>query len=66
VAKANTYVINATDTEGETIIEGVRIVAMTERAAWTEALDHVLFLVSEKHKQGVLVGSLAQLQVTRL
>jgi hypothetical protein len=66
MAKANTYSITATDTDGESIFDGERITAMTEKAAWTEALKRAFLKVQEKHRQGYLVGSLATLSVTRL
>lgn len=66
MAKVNTYSITATDTEGETIMDGERLTAMTDKAAWAEALKRAFLKVNEKHRQGILAGALAELQVTRL
>jgi len=66
MAKSNTYVLHAIDTEGEKILDDERIVAMTDKAAWTEAVERAFLKVSERNRQGILGGMLAELSVTRL
>jgi hypothetical protein len=61
-----TYVITAIDTEGERIFDGERIMASHDKAAWIEAVKRAFLKTSEKHRQGFLVGSLAELSVTKV
>jgi hypothetical protein len=66
MAKANRYVIDAYDSEGEPILEGLHLTAMTDKAAWSEAVKRAFLKVSEQARQGYLVGRMERLEVTRL
>lgn len=65
MAKSNTYAIKAVDTDGETIYDD-RINAMSDKAAWDEAVKRAFLKTRAKHRQGVLAGSVAEITVTRL
>jgi hypothetical protein len=64
--KMNTYIIDATDTEGETVLDGYRIRAMTDKAAWAEGLKQAFLRISAQSRRGFLVGRLLKMEVTRL
>ena len=66
MGKDNTYIIKATDTDGEPIFYGERITARSDKAAWSEAVKRCFLVVNKKHREGLLAGSLLELSVTRL
>lgn len=66
MAKVNQYVFHATDTEGDTVLDGEYISSTTEKAAWSEALKRAFLKISAERRQGILRGSLAEMRVTRM
>jgi hypothetical protein len=65
MGKVNQYVFHASDTEGEMVLDGEYISSTTEKAAWSEALKRAFLKISADRRQGFLVGSLAEMRVTR-